>query len=601
MTVFTARVAAPGTALGFVFRTDRPRSLPDPRAGGPDDVRAAFDAVAENLAVLAADLRLAGRSEEADIMEVGGQIAADADLRAEAIKRTEQGVPAGVAIHEAAAHYADLIASLGDPVLAERAADVRQVGRRAVAWLYRDADGDAPSGGDADAGEARDADGPAGGVRGPGAVAGREGTTGSGEGPGTDAGGRPDAPIVLIAEEIGAADLLEAARVVAAVSVKGGPNSHAAIVARSLTIPLLTGVDSGLLELADGVEVLVDGAPARGIVRSDPPAAERRAALAGMAESRRRRAAHEAERSLDSRTLDGHAVTLRANVATPADVRAGLAAGADGVGLLRTELPFLDAASWPTLAQHTSALRPLLRELAGRPVTVRTLDFADDKLPPFLVAGRDGRLGRGLPLMLAEPAAFTAQFTAMLSAAPAGGDLRIMIPMVADLAELRACARLLAEAATALGVAAPPLGVMIELSEAVEGIDELAAEAAFLSIGSNDLTGRILGLDRRDPAATPMMTAHPRVLAAIDRIVRAGRRHGRQVSVCGDAAAHPVVMPLLVGLGCEVLSVAPAALDEIRYRIRRLRHDECRALAETALGCADAEQVWRLVDAPAGP
>jgi phosphocarrier protein FPr len=137
---------------------------------------------------------------------------------------------------------------------------------------------------------------------------------------------------------------------------------------------------------------------------------------------------------------------------------------------------------------------------------------------------------------------------------------------------------------------------MIELPEAVESADELAAEAAFLSIGSNDLTGQILGLDRRDPRATPMLTAHPRVLDAIATVVAAAHRHGRSVSVCGDAAANPTVMPLLVGLGCDVLSVAPAAVDEIRYRIRRLRYDDCQALAAAALGRESAEEVWRLVD-----
>jgi phosphoenolpyruvate-protein kinase (PTS system EI component) len=264
------------------------------------------------------------------------------------------------------------------------------------------------------------------------------------------------------------------------------------------------------------------------------------------------------------------------------------------VGLLRTELPFLEARCWPDRERHTRELTPILRELAGRPVTVRTLDFADDKLPPFLTAGRDGeRLGRGLPLMLAEPEAFAEQFRAVLGAAPC--DIRLMIPMVASLAELRACRDLLSATATSLGVPAPPLGVMIELPEAVELADELAAESAFISIGSNDLTSTILGLDRRDPAATPMMCAQPRVLAAIARITEAAPRHGRTVSVCGDAAAHPAVMPLLLGLGCDVLSAAPAAIDELRYRVRRLRRDDCRRLAERALDRDTASQVWELV------
>lgn len=547
-------VASDGTALGFAYRTDRPRpdAMPGRGSGdgdgeGPQQVVAAFDAVAERLAALAAKLHARGRPEEADLMEVSSLIARDLDLRGAAIRNAERGEPVSVAISRAVGHYADTIAELDDPTLADRAADVRQIGKRALAWLNG------------------------------------------------DVGAPPDGPLVLIAEEIGTADLLEStAPVVAALSVRGGPNSHAAIVARSLSIPLLTGIDLALLDLDDGIEVLVDGE--RGLVRPNPASMEREAALAKMADMRSLRNSYRRERNLPCRTLDGHEVGLRANVATPADARAGLEAGADGVGLLRTELPFLESTRWPTELRHSTMLAPILRELTGRPVTVRTLDFADDKLPPFLAAGRQGeRLGRGLPLMLAEPAAFADQFRAILCAAPAGTDLRIMIPMVASTGELRACRKLLNSAAEALGIEPPPLGVMIELVEAVERAGELAAESAFLSIGSNDLTCQVLEIDRRDPAAAPEMAAHPFVLAAIARTVEAAHRHRRQVSVCGDAAAHPTVIPLLVGLGIDVLSVAPARVDEVRYRIRRLRRDECTRLAAEALECHTAQQVGQLV------
>ncbi len=545
----TAEVAAGGTALGLGFRIDRPRPDALLDEGGDEAARVieAFETVAERLMRLAADLRARGDTEQADLMEVSGYIARDPDLRGQAVRLAEQGEPASGAIRQAVTRYADMIAALEDATLAERAADVRQIGKRALAWL----DGDV-------------------------AV-------------------EPDGPLVLIAEEIGAADLLEASSpVVGALSVRGGPNSHAAIVARSLSIPLLTGIDAALLDLDDGTEILVDAE--LGLVRPNPSAMEREAALSEMADRRSRRNTYRGERDLPCRTLDRHEVTLRANVATPADARAALETGADGVGLFRTELPFLEAAAWPTESRHSLMLTPVLSELAGRPVTVRTLDFADDKLPPFLAAGRQGqRLGRGLPLMLAEPAAFAAQFRAILATAPADTDLRIMIPMVANTGELRACRQLLNEAADSLGIPPPPLGAMIELVEAVEQIDALSAEAAFISIGSNDLTCQVLALDRRDPAATPKTTAHPCVLTAIARTVEAAHRHDLPVSVCGDAAAHPTVIPLLVGLGVDVLSVAPAGVDEVRYRIRRLRHDDCRRLAADALECDTAEQVWRLV------
>ena len=184
--------------------------------------------------------------------------------------------------------------------------------------------------------------------------------------------------------------------------------------------------------------------------------------------------------------------------------------------------------------------------------------------------------------MPARPDAFADQFRSLLGAG-ADTDLRLMVPMVASVDELRACRRLLEAAATETGAPTPPLGIMVELPEAVAAADELAREASFFSIGSNDLTCQILGLDRRDPTATPAMAAHPAVLDAIARVVDAAHGHDRQVSVCGDAAAHPLVIPLLIGLGCDSLSVGPAALDEVRARVRRLRRDACASLAAVAL------------------
>ena len=564
---FAGRPASAGVALGRLYRPDRPPAATGPRRAGADpvaEVEDAFDAVAKHLAVLSDSLRVGGRTEQADIMEVNSYLAQDPDLRAAAARRVAVGAPVAVAVREAVAEYADAIGALDDPSLAERATDIRQVGRRALAWLH-----------------------------------------------GAELAG-PAGPVVLLAHEIGAADLLEpGTEVVAAASVTGGPNSHAAIVARSLGIPLILGLDPAALDLPDGTEALVDAAGPHVTVRPEP--AERALALAAMAAARSRRVALAAERHLPSETLDRHSVILRANVATAEDADAGLRAGADGVGLLRTELPFLDAPSWPSEAQHTAALAPALRLLAGRPVTVRTLDFADDKLPPFLAAGDPAgagaadpagaagrRIGRGLPLMLARPDAFAAQFRALLTAG-AGADLRIMIPMVATVEELRACRDILYATADALGVPAPPIGVMVELPEAVALADELAEEAAFLSIGSNDLTGQILRLDRRDPAATPALTAHPEVLRAIGRVVEAAHRHRRQVSVCGDAAAHPLVMPLLVGLGCDILSAAPAALDEIRARIRRLDAETCALAAREALAAGTVEEVWKIVEERCSP
>ncbi|MFF4548517.1 phosphoenolpyruvate--protein phosphotransferase [Streptomyces sp. NPDC001435] len=547
---YTGHAAAPGTALGFVHRTDRPparTALPHRTSGNPTrQITDAFDAVATRLLDLSASLREQGKDEQADIMEVNSYIAQDQDLRDQAVKRADGGHPVPVAVRQAIDAYAGTIAALDDPTLAERAADVRQVGRRVLAHLHGDTS-------------------PA-----------------------------PDQPLVLIAHEVGAADLLEPGQTVtAAISVTGGPNSHAAIVARSLGIPFLLAVDPQLLELPDGQEILLDAD--QGSAVAHPGDDERARALHAMETARARRLALAEERHLPAETLDRHRIVLRANVATPAEARAALTTGAEGIGLLRTELPFLNHRAWPTRDQHAATLVPVLRALTGQVVTARTLDFADDKLPPFLARRQGARIGRGLPLMLAQPDAFADQFRSLLNAG-ADTDLRIMIPMVASVDELHACRRLLKAAATEAGVPMPPLGIMVELPEAVAAADDLAREAAFLSIGSNDLTCQILGLDRRDPTATPAMAAHPAVLDAIARVVTAAHRHGRQVSVCGDAAAHPLVTPLLIGIGCDSLSVAPAALDEVRARIRRLHHDTCASLATIALTRETPEEVWSLVE-----
>src|SRR5690606_13719598 len=204
----------------------------------------------------------------------------------------------------------------------------------------------------------------------------------------------------------------------------------------------LLGVEPELLGLPDGDEILLDADASTAVAHPDEE--ERAGALHAMEAARARRLALAEERHLPAETLDGHRVVLRANVATSADARAAVTTGADGVGLLRTELPFLNHPAWPTREQHAAALVPVLRALTGQVVTVRTLDFADDKLPPFRAPGRDGRIGRGLPLMLARPDAFADQFRSLLGAgAGAGTDLRIMIPMVASVDELRACRALL--------------------------------------------------------------------------------------------------------------------------------------------------------------
>jgi phosphoenolpyruvate-protein kinase (PTS system EI component) len=277
-------------------------------------------------------------------------------------------------------------------------------------------------------------------------------------------------------------------------------------------------------------------------------------------------------------TADGQPFALLCNVASDVEVRAGRSAGAEGVGLLRTELPFLGADRWPVRADHSRALRPILAEAAEWPVTVRLLDFANDKVPPFLRGHR-----AGLDALLDNPSALADQVRAALSVGR-DVDLRIMVAMVRSAADLLAVRSVIEEQAGELGVAPVPVGAMVETVEAVEAIGSLSTVADFFSIGTNDLTAQVLDLDRTDPRARPELTAHPYVLELVSRVVAGARLAGRPLSLCGDAGADPTALPLLLGANVRAFSVATARVDETRYRLRRLNSLACQQLFAEALG-----------------
>jgi phosphoenolpyruvate-protein kinase (PTS system EI component) len=264
---------------------------------------------------------------------------------------------------------------------------------------------------------------------------------------------------------------------------------------------------------------------------------------------------------------------LLANASLPSEVDAALLRGAEGVGLLRTELAFLDASGWPTEDEHYAALAPVLAPLEGRIATVRTLDFGADKTPAFL----RGEGGRGIALMLEHEDALVAQLAAILRAG-ARTKLRIMLPLVESPRQLAVARTLLRRAGA--GRPLPELGVMIETPTGVARSRELAVAADFFSIGTNDLVATTLRLDRARPGASPLSAADPAVVELMRRTVEAAHAAGITVEVCGEAAGEPELTPLLVGLGVDELSVSPARLDAVRSAVRRSGElgDEARQL-----------------------
>jgi phosphoenolpyruvate-protein kinase (PTS system EI component) len=535
--------ASPGAALGTAWRPpeqiDGGRVVPPDRREQERDIAlTALAAAAGALTEVAAGLP----PDEAEIVVTAVLMAQDPVLvRAVEEAVLTSGLTAAEAIIRATGEHADAISALGDQTLAARADDVRSLGRRAARMTT---------------GEALSAP--------------------------------PGSGLILIAHDLGPADVAELASALAGVALAGGgATAHAAIVARSLGIPMVTGLYEQVLEIADGTPLVLDGAS--GALILEPSAERVRVAQADMAA--RRLAAQRAQEQRDrpAVTTDGSRTTVLANVASREELDVGLRAGAEGVGLLRTELAFLDARGWPTEQEHTAALRPILSGLKGKPAVVRVLDFGADKSPPFLQDVPQ----RGVELLLAHPDAFAGQLRAILLLSQ-DHELRILLPMV-DTAEQLAESRALVEhVARALGIAdIPPLGAMIETPLAVQNAGTIAERSHFLSIGTNDLTATTLQADRF--ARNTARAHHPRVLRAVAASVEAAHEAGIRIEVCGEAASDPIMLPLLVGLRIDELSVGAARVGEVRDWIRQLRTAEAAGLARSALTMDAADEVERAV------
>jgi phosphoenolpyruvate-protein kinase (PTS system EI component) len=495
-----------------------------------DDVRAAFAAVAAERGALADRLRAAGRGHEADIVTIGALMAADPALSGPAIDtlaatgqagsagaepagdQTEHGTvrdnpprfslaAAAAAVSAAAETQAVILEALPDPDLAQRASDVRQVATAVSARLAGGATVLPP----------------------------------------------PESPFILVRAEVDPADLIrlvDGGSLAGAVSVGGGATSHAAIIARGLGLPMVAGADPAVLTAPAGHQAILDGGGGELLVDPDP------ASLAGVRAIGHGAAAQAAG---SARTVDGEVVTILCNVASAAETRLGLANGAAGVGLLRTEIPFIHASGWPSRADHLAALTPVLSLLPGRRAVVRLLDFAGDKVPPFPGA-------EGLSAFLAAPGALAAQLVAILEAG-AAADLAVMIPMVRTLDEVGLVRAELASAAKSVGADPPPLGMMVELAATAQAAPAFAGSIDFFSIGTNDLTADVLGRDRS--ALRPSDAAERRVLTAVARVVRAAGEAGIGLSVCGDAAADPAVLPELLAIGVRTVSVGAAKIPAV--------------------------------------
>ncbi|MGH8294361.1 MAG: phosphoenolpyruvate--protein phosphotransferase [Steroidobacteraceae bacterium] len=403
---------------------------------------------------------------------------------------------------------------------------------------------------------------------------------------------------IVLAEELLPSQLVgfDAARLAGICLAAGGATSHVSILAAAMGIPALVALGPGLGRVADGTALLLDADA--GLLHLDP-GAERLAATRRQLEMRAaRRAAEREAAQRDCYTADGARIEIFANVGSLADAQAAVHNGAEGCGLLRTEFLFLERETPPGEAEQRAEYQRIAAALAGKPLTIRTLDAGGDKPIPYLPlpAEENPALGlRGVRTSLWRPDLLRQQLRAILGVRP-HGQCRILLPMITDVAEIRAVRAMIEEARAGLDRQEPiEVGVMIETPASALMADSIGAEADFFSIGTNDLTQYTLAMDRGHAELAARLDAlHPAVLRLIARTAQGAQAHQRNVAVCGGLASDPAAAPILIGLGVHELSAVPAAVPRLKALIGGLTLAECAAAAREALEQSSAEAVRAL-------
>ena len=557
----TGLPASPGAAVGEVVHLERAQlAVPDRPLGPPGAELAALEravsAVRAELTELREQTAQRSGAYAAAILDADLLFLEDPELAGRAREALARGgVTAEAAWQEAASAARASWERVADPRLRLRAADLEGVAQRVLAHLLQVPEL-AP--------------------------------TGHG---------------VLVAEDLTPADTaqLDPTAIFGIATAAGGPTSHSAILARSLGIPAVVGLGADVLALPLGQRVLLDGD--RGRLEMDPSAAQE--AEVRRESARRRRVNQRAARAAGrpARTRDGQVVEVAANIRSLADARAAVRAGADGVGLLRTEFLFQDALVLPDEEEQFRQYTAIAEALGGRPLTIRTLDVGADKPLPSLPREPEANpaLGvRGLRLGLAQREVLAPQLAAVARVA-ATHRVRVMFPMVATVGEVRAARELLASLPAperASGIPPLEVGIMVEVPAAALAADRIAPLVDFMSIGTNDLSQYTMAADRGNGGlkglADPL---HPAVLRLI-QLTAAAATGGRWAGVCGELAGDPLAAELLIGLGIRELSAAPRLVAAVKEAVRTTTTARARRLAERALQLPDAEAVRELLEAP---
>ena len=553
--------ASPGLAVGEVFQVRHTElQVTEAAEGDPQQERARLDeAIGQarsQLEALQARLHGERAADKAAIFAAHQELLDDPDLLDIAYSALAKGKSAAFAWQRAFSTHADRLASLRNELLAARANDLRDVGRRVLTLL-------------------------------------------TGAEP-----GRPEPPLnaILVAEELTPSDTasLDRNRVRGFCTTLGGATSHVAILARSLDIPAVAGIEPRTLELPNGTPVILDGG--KGILRLNPTPEEVARIRQTQEQWADRRQIDLAAAHQPAITLDGQRVEVVGNIGGLADAEQIPALGGEGVGLLRSEFLFMERSTAPSEDEQFEAYKAIAEALGPeRPLIIRTLDVGGDKPLSYLPIPKEDNpfLGeRGLRVGLDRPEMLRTQLRAILRAA-AFGKVLIMFPMVALLSELRDAKAMLKEEQQQLNVAPIPVGIMVEIPVAAVMAAQFAREADFFSIGTNDLTQYTLAMDRGHPKLAPKVDGlNPGVLRLIAWTVQAAHAEGKWVGVCGGIASDPQAVPLLIGMGVDELSASLPTIPGIKAQIRKLRLSECQALAQRALTLETGAEVRALCPDP---
>jgi phosphocarrier protein FPr len=546
--------ASPGVVSGQIFQLRHAEiNVEEPGKGLEAENQRLLAAIAEAraaLSVLRDAMRRRADADKAAIFAAHQELLEDPELIEGARRLMREGKSAAFAWRNSFTEQAANLAGLDNELLAGRANDIRDVGRRVLLHL---------------------------------------------------AGSEQQRVVVppkaiLVARDLAPSDTasLDKTRVVGLCTTEGSATSHASILARSLMLPAVAGMEARALDIPNGVAAILDGD--KGTLRLEPSEAEIAALHAKWEETAATRAALLAEAGRPATTLDGHRVKVVANIGGVAEAEEVPAFGGEGVGLLRSEFLFLQRASAPSEDEQAAMYAAIAKALGPeRDLVVRTLDVGGDKPLAYMPLPPEPNpfLGvRGIRLNLLGTDLFRVQVRAILRAAPQV-RLHIMFPMLSSVHELRDAKSIVLEEKEALGVTAPVrVGIMVEVPSAALLAEALAREADFFSIGTNDLTQYTLAMDRGHPRLAAMADAlHPAVLRLMARTVEGAHARGKWVGVCGGLAGEVLAVPVLLGLGVDELSVSVSSIPSIKAAVRRQDLSACRALAAECLSMPAAAEV----------